>query len=156
MVYFSSTLWNWQIKGMMSGQNPHPRDMHHSQIPVGCPNPPPPPGGLGIDRCINWTCIQYWLTIQCWRNEQTHLRVYILHDHVRFKKILTEKLTFDQCNTSLHSSKVSNLIIRGEFFACVPHHLFPSHFPFWWAVYSTAYCRNRSCCHGRRLDIFFN
>ena len=32
---------------MMLDQNPHPGDMHHSQIPVG-----PPPPGLDIDRCI--------------------------------------------------------------------------------------------------------
>ena len=44
---------------------------------------------------------------------------------------LNEKLTFDQSNKSLHSIKVSNLIIGGEFFACWPDHLFPSHFPFW-------------------------
>lgn len=24
------------------------------------------------------------------------------------------------------------MIIRGEYFACWPHHLFPSHFPFWY------------------------
>ena len=41
---------NWQIKYMMSGQNPHPGDMHHGQIPVGCLTPPPL--GLDIDRCI--------------------------------------------------------------------------------------------------------
>ena len=34
---------------MMSGQNPHPGDMRHGQIPVGCPTPPL---GLDIDRCI--------------------------------------------------------------------------------------------------------
>ena len=43
--------------------------------------------------------------------------------------MLTEKLTFGQCNKSLHSIKVLNLIIRGEFFACVPHHLFQVIFP---------------------------
>ena len=38
----------------MSGENPHPGDMHHGQNPVGCPTPhPPPPLGLDIDRCIN-------------------------------------------------------------------------------------------------------
>ena len=38
---------------MMSGQNPHPEEMHHGQIPVGCPTPPPHPLlGLDIDRCI--------------------------------------------------------------------------------------------------------
>ena len=66
MVYFSSTLSNWQIKCMMSGQNPHPGDMRHSQIPVGCPTPPPPHLSLGLDtvRCImiqwdvhKWSCI---------------------------------------------------------------------------------------------------
>ena len=31
---------------MMSGQNPHPGDMRHSQIPVCCP--PPPPSGLTL------------------------------------------------------------------------------------------------------------
>ena len=25
---------------MMSDQNPHPEDIRHSQIPVGCPTPP--------------------------------------------------------------------------------------------------------------------
>ena len=25
-----------------------PWDMRHSQIPVGCPNPPPPPSGLTL------------------------------------------------------------------------------------------------------------
>ena len=30
---------------MMSDQNPHPGDTCHSQIPVGCPTPPP----LGLD-----------------------------------------------------------------------------------------------------------
>ena len=51
MVYFSSTLWNWQIQCMTSGQNPYPGDMRHSQIPVGCTTPPPL--GLGIERCIS-------------------------------------------------------------------------------------------------------
>ena len=39
---------------MMAGQNPHPGDMHHGQIPVDCPTPPPPLPrlGLDIDRCI--------------------------------------------------------------------------------------------------------
>ena len=38
---------------MMSGQNPHPVDMRHSQIPVGCPSTPPP---LGLDKLFgqNW------------------------------------------------------------------------------------------------------
>ena len=27
---------------MMSDQNPLPGDIRHSQIPVGCPTPPPP------------------------------------------------------------------------------------------------------------------
>ena len=39
----------------MSGQNPHPGDMHHGQIPVGCPTSPPSPPphlGLDIDMCI--------------------------------------------------------------------------------------------------------
>ena len=45
---------------MMAGQNPHPGDIRHGQIPVGCPTPPlpPPPSspvplGLDIDRCIS-------------------------------------------------------------------------------------------------------
>ena len=37
---------------MMSDQNPHPGDIRHSQISVGCPTPPPPPLGLDIDRNI--------------------------------------------------------------------------------------------------------
>ena len=37
---------------MMSNQNPHPRDMRHSQIPLGCLTPPPHPLGLYIDRYI--------------------------------------------------------------------------------------------------------
>ena len=39
---------------MMSGQNPHPGDMHHSQIPVGCLTPPP--SGLtliGALHCVD-------------------------------------------------------------------------------------------------------
>ena len=36
----------------MSGKNPHPGDMHHGQIPVGCPIPPSL--GLDIDRCISY------------------------------------------------------------------------------------------------------
>ena len=35
---------------MMSDQKPHPGDIRHSQIPMGCPTPPPL--GLDIDRCI--------------------------------------------------------------------------------------------------------
>ena len=35
----------------MSNQNPHPRDMRHSQIPLGCLTPPHPLG-LYIDRYI--------------------------------------------------------------------------------------------------------
>ena len=31
---------------------PHPGDIRHSQIPMGCPTHPPPPLGLDIDRCI--------------------------------------------------------------------------------------------------------
>ena len=37
--------------------------------------------------CINRTCIQYWLTIQWLRNEQKHLRVYILRSRT-FKKFI--------------------------------------------------------------------
>ena len=36
--------------------------------------------------CTNWTCIQCWLTIQRWRNEQTHLLFYLLISRT-FKKI---------------------------------------------------------------------
>ena len=38
---------------MMSGQNPHPGDMHHGQIPVGCPNPSTPLTLIGA-LCITW------------------------------------------------------------------------------------------------------
>ena len=42
-------LWNWQIKCMMWGQNPHSGDMCQSEIPVCCPiRPPPPPSGLTL------------------------------------------------------------------------------------------------------------
>ena len=33
----------------MSSQNPHTGDIHHSQIPMGCPTPPPPTPSLGLD-----------------------------------------------------------------------------------------------------------
>ena len=33
---------------MMSGKNPHPGDIRHSQITVGCLTPPPPPLGLTL------------------------------------------------------------------------------------------------------------
>ena len=39
------------MKWMMCDQNPHPGDIRHSQIPVGCPISPPPLD-LAIDRCI--------------------------------------------------------------------------------------------------------
>ena len=42
----------------MSGQNPHPGDMRHSQIPVVCPTPIPPPQpplGLDIDFPIQFS-----------------------------------------------------------------------------------------------------
>ena len=81
--------------------------------------------------CTNWTCIQCWLTIQRWRNEQTHLLFYLLISRTFKKNLLNEKPAFDQSNKSLHSIYASNLIIRGECFAWGPHHLFPSHFPFW-------------------------
>ena len=45
---------------MISDQNPHPGDICHSQIPVGCRSPPPL--GLDIDRCIIirlWCCDRY-------------------------------------------------------------------------------------------------
>ena len=32
----------------MSDQNPYPRDIRDSQIPVGCPTPPLPPSGLTL------------------------------------------------------------------------------------------------------------
>ena len=45
-----------------------------------------------------------------------HICVLTFYDHIGLKIfILNEKLTFDQSNKSLHSIKVSNLIIRGDF-----------------------------------------
>ena len=38
-------------KYMMSDQNPHPGDICHSPIPMGCPTLPPL--GFDIDRCIS-------------------------------------------------------------------------------------------------------
>ena len=56
----------------MSDQNPHPGDIRHSQIPVGCPNPPPPPSGL---RCVIYlksigchTESLFWEIFVCVRN----------------------------------------------------------------------------------------
>ena len=46
----------------MSGQNPHPGDMHHGQISVGCPTPPPPLG-LDIDRCISLNQTLYFASL---------------------------------------------------------------------------------------------
>ena len=61
----------------MSGQNPHPGDMHHSQIPVSCPTPPPPLR-LDVDRCITMDLPLYMLF---------HLP-YILWNHNNSKILL--------------------------------------------------------------------
>ena len=59
---------------MMSGQNPHPGDMHHSQIPVGCPTPPP--SGLTLIGALE-TFISHILMI-CENKQRNHLLLFFI------------------------------------------------------------------------------
>ena len=65
---------------MMSGQNPHPGDMRHSQIPVGCPTPPPL--GLDIDRCISG---EIWMLNEL-TAKRTVLTMFYVNDYVVLTK----------------------------------------------------------------------
>ena len=69
---------------MMSDQNPHPGDIRHSQIPLGCPTPPPsPPSGLTLIGALAKHLIPIFYTPQ-------YNLIFLCHKTYFFIRIYSE------------------------------------------------------------------
>ena len=76
MVYFSATLWKWQIKCMMSVRSKSPPRGYVSQSNSrGLPHPSPP--GVDVYRCIMWAIFP----IREWRCQDID---QVLHEIILF------------------------------------------------------------------------
>ena len=85
----------------MSDQNPHPGDIRHSQIPVGCPTPPPSPLGLDIDRNIIVTQ-RFVLFSQQESDRQQNTCVFLKRQNEQMQE------DCDELNEQIQSLKVYN------------------------------------------------